>query len=140
MNEPETSQEESTTAEVARTAQSSDAEQWTGNNRRRGLIGRYKPLLQIKPIKNTRLVEIVFSTPDPGLSQRLADAHARGFIQLSLENRFALTKEARDFLDGKNAELKQKLERSEDALNRFRQTHGVGLHGKGRKYRSGPSG
>jgi polysaccharide biosynthesis transport protein len=89
------------------------------------LIGRYMQFLKIKPIKNTRLVEIAFSTPNAGLSQRLADAHARGFIQLSSESRFALTKEARDFLDGKNAELKQKLERSEDALNRFRQTHGV---------------
>ncbi len=89
------------------------------------LIDRYKQFLAVKPITNTRLVEIAFSTPDPRLSQRLADAHAKGFIQLSLENRFALTKEARDFLDGKNAELKEKLERSEDALNRFRQTHGV---------------
>jgi capsular exopolysaccharide synthesis family protein len=88
-------------------------------------IGRYKQFLEVKPIKNTRLVEIAFSTPNPRLSQQLADAHARGFIQLSLENRFALTKDARDFLDGKNAELKQKLERSEDALNRFRQTYGV---------------
>src|SRR5215813_1142070 len=91
----------------------------------RSLIGRYQQFLEVKPIKNTRLVEIAFSTPNPRLSQQLADAHARGFIQLSLENRFALTKDARDFLDGKNAELKEKLERSEDALNRFRQTHGV---------------
>lgn len=89
------------------------------------LIAHYRDNLKIKPIVGTRLVEIGFSTTHPGLSQRLADAHARAFIQLSRENRFALTNEARDFLDGKNVELKQKLERSEDALNRFRQAHGV---------------
>jgi capsular exopolysaccharide synthesis family protein len=89
------------------------------------LIAKYNSFLQITPLKNTRLVEIAFSTPHPGLSQWLADAHARSFMRLVLENRFALTKEARDFLDGKNAELKEKLERSEDALNRYRQTHGV---------------
>jgi polysaccharide biosynthesis transport protein len=89
------------------------------------LIGRYKQFLTIKPVKNTRLVEIVFSTPNAGLSQSLADAHARAFIQLSSENSFALTKEARDFLEAKNVELKEKLERSENALNRFRQTYGV---------------
>jgi capsular exopolysaccharide synthesis family protein len=44
---------------------------------------------------------------------------------MSLETRFEITKEAREFLDGKNAELKEKLQRSEDALNRFRQAHGV---------------
>ncbi|TMB71057.1 MAG: polysaccharide biosynthesis tyrosine autokinase [Deltaproteobacteria bacterium] len=90
-----------------------------------GWVGRYMSFLRLNPIKNTRLVEIAFVTPNPTLSQMLADAHARGFIRMNLESRFQLTKEARDFLDGKNAELKQNLERSEDALNRFRQTHGV---------------
>jgi polysaccharide biosynthesis transport protein len=126
--QPKTTQEESASVDIAVNAKSHsgntghsiripDVESW--------LIGRYKQFLAVKPIKSTRLVEIVFSTPDPGLSQRLADAHTVRFIQLSLENRFALTKDARDFLDGKNAELKEKLQRSEDALNRFRQTHGV---------------
>src|SRR5262245_21220972 len=132
VNEPEISQEESTTAEVARTAQSSTRNSGPAVPKiDRELIGLYQTRLEVQPIKNTRLVEIAFSTPNPGLSQRLADAHARAFIQLSLENRFALTKEARDFLDGKNVELKQKLERSEDALNRFRQTHGVVSMDKG---------
>ncbi|HEU0047666.1 MAG TPA: Wzz/FepE/Etk N-terminal domain-containing protein, partial [Nitrososphaera sp.] len=90
-----------------------------------GWVGRYMSFLRLNPIKNTRLVEIAFVTPNPTLSQMLADAHARGFIRMNLESRFQLTKEARDFLDGKNAELKQNLERSEGALNRFRQTHGV---------------
>jgi capsular exopolysaccharide synthesis family protein len=90
-----------------------------------GLIGRYLSFLQVLPVKNTRLVQIAFVTPDPGLSQKLADAHAKGFIRMNLENRFQLTKEAREFLDAKNDELKKKLERSEADLNRFRQTHGV---------------
>src|SRR5207244_9454850 len=89
-----------------------------------GWVGRYMSFLRLNPIKSTRLVEIAFVTPYPTLSQMLADAHARGFIRMNLESRFQLTKEARDFLDGKNAELKQNLERSENALNSFRQTHG----------------
>ena len=89
------------------------------------LVGRYLKYLKITPIKNTRLVEVAFSTPDPRLSQRLADAHAAGFIRMNIDNRAALTDEAHEFLDKKNAELRAKLERSEEALNRFRQTHGV---------------
>jgi uncharacterized protein involved in exopolysaccharide biosynthesis len=125
FSQSEPSQEEAANAELAKTVQSSAS---SGPTLRRvpvGVIERYKGFLEIRPVPNTRLVEIVFSTPSQGLSQALADAHARRFIQFSLENRFALTKEAREFLDGKNAELKQKLERSEDALNRFRQAHGV---------------
>lgn len=120
------SEEEASNIELARTARSV-----SGNSGPaipgvgQPIIDRYNQFLTIRPITSTRLVEIVFSTPSRGLSQALADAHARRFIQLSLESRFALTKEARDFLDGKNAELKDKLERSEDALNRFRQAYGV---------------
>ena len=90
-----------------------------------GLVGRYLSFLQVAPIKGTRLVQIDFDTPDPALSQKLADAHANGFIRMNLESRFQLTKEAREFLDAKNEELKTKLERSEADLNRFRQAHGV---------------
>ena len=90
-----------------------------------GLVGLYKSFLEVKPIKGTQLVEIGFKTPDPRLSSELAEAHARGFISMSRQSRFDLNKEARDFLDEKNEELKKKLERSEDALNRFRQKNGV---------------
>ena len=125
-SEPKTSQEETTSAEVAGNARGA-----TGNAEpaipevEPSLIDRYKGFLEVRPIPSTRLVVIAFNTPDRALSQQLANAHPRSFIQLSLEDRFALTKEARDFLDRKNAELKQKLERAEGELNRFRQTHGV---------------
>lgn len=90
-----------------------------------GLIGRYLSFLNVKPMFNTQLVQVVFSTIDPRLSQDLANAHAEAFIRMSLETRFELTKEAREFLEKKLAELKGKVERSEEALNRFRQAHGV---------------
>src|SRR5439155_18473817 len=60
-----------------------------------GLVGRYMSFLQLNPIKNTRLVEIAFVTPNPALSQKLADAHIKAFIRMNLECRFQLTKEAR---------------------------------------------
>lgn len=90
-----------------------------------GLVSRYLSFLTVSPIKNTRLVEIQFTTPNPKLSQRLADAHAEAFIRTSLETRFELTKEAREFLEKKLAELGKKVRQGEDALQQFRQTHGV---------------
>jgi succinoglycan biosynthesis transport protein ExoP len=89
------------------------------------LLALYQRYLRVTPVKTTRLVEVTFSTPDPRLSQKLADAHAAGFIRMNIDNRAALTDEAREFLDKKNAELRAKLERSEEALNQFRQTYGV---------------
>ena len=79
----------------------------------------------MKPVKNTHLVEVQFTTPDPELSQQLANAHAEDFIRMTVEARVDLTMQARQFLDNKNVELKKELEKSEAALNQFRQIHGV---------------
>ncbi len=89
------------------------------------LIGRYKSFLKVEPVKNTRLVDISFSTPDPALSQELANNHATAFVQMILENRFNLSQEARDFLSKKLTEVRDKVVKAENALNKFRQEHGV---------------
>jgi capsular exopolysaccharide synthesis family protein len=71
------------------------------------------------------LVKVEFTTPHPGLSQALANAHVQSFLRMSLESRFSLTEEAREFLDQKKLELRKKMEISEDALNKFRRLHGI---------------
>jgi succinoglycan biosynthesis transport protein ExoP len=88
-------------------------------------INRYLSLLSVSPILRTQLVKMSFTTVDPGLSEELANAHVDAFIRKSLETRFELTKEAREFLEKKLVELKVKVAQSEEALNRFRKTHGV---------------
>jgi len=94
-------------------------------------VGRYLGLLTVNPVKGTRLVEVEFATPNAALSQRLANAHARAFILMNMETRQELTKEARQFLDAKNAELKKAVEAAEEKLNQFRQAHGVVSMDKG---------
>jgi capsular exopolysaccharide synthesis family protein len=89
------------------------------------VIGQYLSYLQVEPVRNTRLVEIVFSTPDAKMSQEMANSHATSFIQMTLENRFNLSAEAREFLAQRLAELRDKVHAAENKLNAFRQKHGV---------------
>ena len=89
------------------------------------LVARYFKFLTVTPVRNTRLVDVTFETSDPTLSQELANAHATGFIQMILENRFNITQEARDFLGKKLAELRQATTKAENEMNRFRREHGV---------------
>ena len=96
-----------------------------------GWVGRYSSFLRVEPVRNTRLVEVNFSTPDAKLSQDLANGHAAAFIQMILENRFSLTKEAKDFLSARLAELREKVQTAEQKLNAFRQQHGVVSFDKG---------
>ncbi|MET0501519.1 MAG: polysaccharide biosynthesis tyrosine autokinase, partial [Candidatus Binatia bacterium] len=88
-------------------------------------VGQYLKYLEVTPVRNTRLVDVSFSTPSARLSQQMANAHASGFSQMILEDRFNLTKEARDFLAKKLGELREKVVQAENQLNQFRAKHGV---------------
>src|SRR6185436_19720719 len=82
-----------------------------------GTISRYLNLLRVEPMRGTRLVRIIFTTPDANLSQQLANAHATAFVKLNLETRFEVTKDARKFLEQKLQELRTRIEESEAELS-----------------------
>lgn len=89
------------------------------------LIKTYLDMLAINPVDKSQLVEVQFSSIDPTLAKTVADAHATAFIRMSLQTRFELTKEARQFLEEKLGELKAKVTKSEAALNAFQKLHQV---------------
>ena len=72
--------------------------------------------VDISPIRGSRLVDIRWTSPDAGLSARIANAWADGFIESNLERRFDATAYARRFLEQRLDQLRQKLEESERQL------------------------
>jgi len=89
------------------------------------LIGRYHEHLVIEPVTNSRMVEIRFTSPSPGLAQSVANAHARAYIHRAIQSKFQLTDEARGFLDTEIERVKQELGWAERALGDFQRRHGV---------------
>ncbi len=65
--------------------------------------------LRISPQRQSRLVEINFTSPDPALSQRVANSWAEKFIQSNLERRYKSSAYARQFLEGRLGGLREKL-------------------------------
>ena len=76
------------------------------------LIRQYLEFINVSSVKETLLVDVQFTTPTPSLSQALANAHVEGFMRMSLENRFTLTQEARDFLGQKKRRASAEIEQS----------------------------
>lgn len=72
--------------------------------------------VEIAPIRLSRLVDIHWSSPDPLLSARVANAWATGFIEHNLERRFEATAYARRFLEQRLGQLRRRLEESERQL------------------------
>lgn len=64
----------------------------------------------------SRLVTVGFTSPDPGLSARVANAIAANFVTTSMERRFESSSYARTFLEERLRQVKQKLEDTEKQL------------------------
>jgi capsular exopolysaccharide synthesis family protein len=72
--------------------------------------------LSVDPVQGTQLVMISFDSPDPGLSAKVVGAVADNFIAANLEHTYNASAYARTYLEGRIAQLKQKLTESETHL------------------------
>ena len=72
--------------------------------------------MDVEPERLSRLVEIGFTSPDPALSQRVVNAWSDNFIQSTLERRYAATSYARNFLEDRLSQLRNRIDQSERAL------------------------
>ncbi|MDB5480542.1 MAG: exopolysaccharide biosynthesis protein [Caulobacteraceae bacterium] len=84
--------------------------------RRQAVLELLKTHEGVTPQRGSRLVSVTFSSPDPGLSARIANAFAENFIASALDRRFESSSYARDFLEKRLAQVKARLERSERDL------------------------
>ena len=72
--------------------------------------------VKIEPQRLSRLVDIVFTSPNADLSSRVANQWSASFIETNLERRYDATSYARDFLEKRLEQIRAKLEDSERQL------------------------
>ena len=88
-------------------------------------IDAYLYRLKVKPQTGTRLVSISFIAPDPTLAARVANAHVRAYVAQGVQLRDEASSTARQFLETKLQEVKDRVEKSEAALNDYRRQRGI---------------
>ncbi len=88
----------------------------TAEERRQAVIDLLKAHEGVTPERGSRLVTVTFSSPDPALSARIANAFAENFIASALDRRFESSSYARDFLEKRLTLVKSRLEQSERDL------------------------
>jgi capsular exopolysaccharide synthesis family protein len=89
------------------------------------LIDTYGDMLNVEPVKRSRLVKIAISAANPALAAQIANAHADAYVRQGFTMRNQANEEARTFLEAKLAELKNRVEKSEHTLNDFRRQKGI---------------
>jgi capsular exopolysaccharide synthesis family protein len=88
----------------------------TAEARRDAVLDLLKAHERVTPERGSRLVDVTFSSPDPILSARVANALAENFIASAFDRRFESSSYARDFLERRLAQVKARLEQSERDL------------------------
>ena len=79
----------------------------------------------IAPVRGSRLVDVTAVTPDPALSQRIADAWGKLFIETNLEQRYEASDYARRFLESRLEQMRGKLEDSERKAVDYAASQGI---------------
>jgi len=88
-------------------------------------IDAFRGGVAIEPVRNSRLVDILYTSPDPQFAAKAANALARAYIDQSMDFRFSESKEAADWLSERLTDQRKSLEASEAALQAYRERNGA---------------
>ncbi|MDD2903292.1 MAG: polysaccharide biosynthesis tyrosine autokinase [Syntrophales bacterium] len=81
--------------------------------------------VKVAPVRQSSLVDVSFSHPDPKLAAQIINTLAGCYIEQSMDMRFAVSQEATVWLQKKIAEARKKLEASETKLNQYKRDHNI---------------
>jgi capsular exopolysaccharide synthesis family protein len=81
--------------------------------------------LSVHPIKDTRVVEVSFTGPKPELDSKIVNTLVDGFIEDSIRSRYEAATRAAEFLSGQLADLRAKVEESQEKLVAYERAHNI---------------
>lgn len=81
--------------------------------------------LDISPIRRSNLVQLSFDSHSPEIAARVANKIAQDYIKQNLDVKWQETTSASTWLQGKLVDLQAALEKSENALQAYAQSHNI---------------
>ena len=85
------------------------------------VVKEIQKTIKVKPIPETKLVEVSYASPFPVLTAEIVNTLAEEFINFSVEKRYETTQQASDFLSEQIANLREDLAAKERELQRYGQ-------------------
>ena len=86
-------------------------------------IDAFLSRLTVAPVKTSRLVDLKMEATDPKFAADVVNALARAYIDQDLEVRMSSSKETTDWLTQQLSEQRRRVEASENALQKYRETN-----------------
>ncbi|HET6144321.1 MAG TPA: polysaccharide biosynthesis tyrosine autokinase, partial [Candidatus Acidoferrales bacterium] len=89
------------------------------------VLKRFQDRLDVKPVRRSRAVELRFDSRDPELAARTVNAVVDDYIQKNFQARWDSAQKASIWLSQQLQDLKSKLEKSEDDLQKYSADNGL---------------
>ncbi|MDY6987211.1 MAG: polysaccharide biosynthesis tyrosine autokinase [Thermodesulfobacteriota bacterium] len=89
------------------------------------LVSDFIERITVGPIRNSRLVDVSFRAKDPLLATKIVNTLASAYIDQNLETKLVAVQNAGKWLQTRIAEERDKVEKAEQALLRYKETHGI---------------
>jgi capsular exopolysaccharide synthesis family protein len=93
--------------------------------REAALLGSFRGTMQVKTVRNTRIIEITFRSPDPALAAAIANNIVSTYIEDNYRTRYESTMQASDWLAKQISDLQQRVETSQEKLVRYQRENGM---------------
>jgi succinoglycan biosynthesis transport protein ExoP len=90
-----------------------------------GRIDEFLGGLGVTPVRNSRIVEIQYTSSDPVFAADAANSVAKAYIQQNLEVKFSASKDAADWLSERLSEQRRAVQASEAALQAYKEKNGT---------------
>lgn len=81
--------------------------------------------LEIKPSRDSSVMQVDFTYPDPRVAADIVNAFADAYIQTGMELQAQPAKLSADWFDSQMATLRNNLERAQSVLSTYQQQHGI---------------
>lgn len=102
---------------LAATQGQGDMESWIADLLQKKLV--------VKPSRDSNVLTVGYSAPDPKFAAALANAFVQAYLQTSLELRVAPAKQYTQFFDTQARELRDALEKAQGRLTAYQREHGI---------------
>jgi len=89
------------------------------------LVSSFISRIGVSPIRNSRLVDVNFQARDPALAATIVNTLSKAYIDQNLEIKLRAVQDAVRWLHSRIEEEREKVERAEQALLRYKEQHGI---------------
>lgn len=104
--------------------------QWQSDGEGKGTIEQWliellKKNLNVKPSRESNVIEIVYRSPDPRFAAGLANAFAAAYIATTLELKVDPAKQFSSFFVAQSKDARDRLEQAQEKLSSFQRDKGI---------------